>query len=382
MKIGINIQSVLKTGKSGVGFYQHELMRALLRSDSENEYFLNYFDLGNKFQKLASSYLTPNSKLDVCTWFGARAYQALWSIVPVPYKIFFKTKPDVSVFFNYYLPSFPCGKKVLVVYDTVIKDYPETVRFRTKMMLSMNLGRSIRNADRIITISQFSKNQIIKHFGIDSQKITVIPCAADIHKFHPISLEDEEKQSVRSKYGIQKDFYLYLGNLEPRKNIPRLIDAYAKAKKQQADIPLMVISGGKGWLYKEIFKKVEELSLQNDVIFTGYVDDGDVPLLMNIAKAFCFPSLYEGFGMPPLEAMASGTPVIVSNVSSLPEVVGDCGISVNPYNVDEIASALIHALDETVQAEQRKLGIERAKFFSWDRSAAVLKKTLEDLYDE
>lgn len=379
MKIAVNIQPMLHSGKSGIGFYELELLKALTDYDKKDSFILQYFDLKRKQGNLDAQFSEKSVSLRPCRWFNATLYQLMWTFLPVPYTLFFKDRPDVTMFFNYFLPPFARGKKLLVVHDTVIKDYPETMSFKTRTALRLTLKRSIKRADKIITVSQFSKGQIVKHFGVAPEDILVIPCAADEKRFYPIADRDGVRKKVCPKYGIDEKYFLYLGNLEPRKNITRLIEAYSIAVKKKSDLPLLVIAGGKSWQYKEIFDKVKSIGLSGKVIFTGYVDDSDVVLLMNGAEAFCFPSLYEGFGMPPLEAMACGTPVIVSNTASLPEVVGGCGISVDPYNVSEISDALIKMTDATFNNEQRIAGIERAKTFSWKKSAELLTAELEGL---
>ena len=379
MKIGVNIQPMLHSGKSGIGFYEQELLNALFDADERDSFLLQYFDPRKRQGDPAARFGKSNVSSEPCKWFSATLYQLLWTVLPIPYRAFFKSRPDVTMFFNYYLPPLAAGKKVLVVYDTVIKDHPETMSFKTRTMLKLTLKRSIKRADRIITISEFSKGQIIKHFGVAPEDILIIPCAADGRKFCPVPHRDGAREKVCPKYGISGRYYLYLGNLEPRKNISGLVEAYGKALQKCSDLPLLAIAGGRGWQYDEIFDRVKSLGLSEKVIFTGYVDDDDVPLLINGAEAFCFPSFYEGFGMPPLEAMSCGVPVIVSKTSSLPEVVGDCGISVDPYNVQEIADALIRMTDKKFCEEQRKAGIERAKTFSWEKSAALLKGLLEEL---
>lgn len=379
MKIAVNIQPMLHSGRSGIGFYEQELLDALIDGDKSDSFTLQYFDPKHLHDNIAEKYGRSNITDEPCKWFSSTLYHLIWSFLPVPYTLFFKSRPDVSLFFNYYLPPFVRGKKVLVVYDTVIKDYPGTMSFRTRLMLSLTLKRSIKRADKIITISQFSKGQIIKHFDAAPEDILIIPCAADGRKFCPVPHRDGAREKVCPKYGISGRYYLYLGNLEPRKNISGLVEAYKKALQKCPDLPLLAIAGGRGWQYDEIFDRVKSLGLSEKVIFTGYVDDDDVPLLINGAEAFCFPSFYEGFGMPPLEAMSCGVPVIVSKTSSLPEVVGDCGISVDPYNVQEIADALIRMTDKKFCEEQRKAGIERAKAFSWEKSAELLKGLLEEL---
>ena len=370
---------MLHSGKSGIGFYEQELLKALLASDGRDSFSLQYFDPRNRQGDPAARFGKENVSSEPCKWFSATLYQLMWTVLPVPYRLFFKSRPDATLFFNYYLPPFAGGKKLLAVYDTVVKDFPETMSFKTRTMLRLTLSRSVKRADRIITISEFSKGQIIKHFGVPPEKVVIIPCAADEKRFYPIADRGSARERVCPKYGIGGRYFLYLGNLEPRKNIIRLTEAYAEAAKRCPELPLLVIAGGKGWQYDGIFNRVIELGLSDRVVFTGYIDDDDVVFLMNGAEAFCFPSLYEGFGMPPLEAMACGVPVIVSDTSSLPEVVGDCGISVDPYNVTELSDALIRMTDRDFNEKQRAAGIERAKTFSWEKSAELLKGLLEEL---
>lgn len=377
MKISVNINPLLNANKSGIGYYQTELLKAMLKVDGENKYCFNSFRT-RKNDQLLPEWFPTDSEYEICSKMPISIYQLMCGFLPIPYSFVIKSESDVSLFFNFFLPPVIKGKKVLVVYDTVIKDFPDTVKGKNRLLLNLNLKRSIRQADLIITISQFSKQQIIRHYMVDERKIVVIPCAADISRFYTVE-NFAMPDNILQKYNIPEKYYLYLGTLEPRKNIPRLIEGYYKARKQDNNLPSLVIAGGKGWMYNDIFERVYELNLENYVIFTGYVDNNHVPDLMRGAKAFCFPSLYEGFGMPPLEAMACGVPVIVSDCSSLPEVVGDCGIKVNPYSVDEIASALIKANNEDFYNHQRKIGMNQVASFSWERSAIKLIKCLNEL---
>ena len=178
---------------------------------------------------------------------------------------------------------------------------------------------------------------------------------------------------VKDKYGIEKDYFLYIGTIEPRKNLERLILAYAKLQKEKKYVPQLVLAGAKGWRCKNIYEKVQRLNLRNRILFPGYVDQEDSPLLMCGAVAFVFPSLYEGFGMPPLEAMACGTPVIVSAVTALPEVVKDAGILVDPRSVKEICTAMKELLEnEAYRKELGLLGMRRAQKYTWQKSAEML----------
>lgn len=381
MKIAVNIQPMLHSGKSGIGFYEQELLNAFIAADKDDSFILQYFDPKHLHDKIAAKYGRNDITDESCKWFSSTLYHLIWAFLPVPYSLFFKSRPNVSMFFNYYLPPFARGKKVLAVYDTVIKDLPGTMSFKTRTMLNLTLKRSIKRADRLITISEFSKGQIVKHYGVSPDDIVVIPCAADRERFYPAADKAAVRSEVCPKYGINGKYFLYVGNLEPRKNITRLIEAYSKAleRSDRQAFPLLVLTGGKGWNYESIFGKATELGLSDKVIFTGYADDSDVPLLINGAEAFCFPSLYEGFGMPPLEAMSCAVPVIVSGTSSLPEVTGDCGLTVDPYNTDEIAEALIKMTDKSFSEQLGRKGYERSKLFSWESSAALLKKLAEEL---
>jgi glycosyltransferase involved in cell wall biosynthesis len=173
-------------------------------------------------------------------------------------------------------------------------------------------------------------------------------------------------------------YFLYIGTLEPRKNIQSIIRAY-KANEGRFKGVKLVIAGRKGWMYEEIFKLVREFRLQNDIYFPGYIEDGDVPLLYRGAEAFVFPSLYEGFGMPPLEAMACGVPVITSNTSSLPEVVGDAGLRINPKDIEQLSYAMVKILEDSeLRVNCVKKGLERAQNFTWENSA----KKVIDIYHE
>jgi glycosyltransferase involved in cell wall biosynthesis len=261
------------------------------------------------------------------------------------------------------------GKAIVTVHDMTIHRFPETVRAKTKYMLHSSLKKSLKRADAVMTISEFSKSELLQFYDYPPEKIQVIHCGVDPELYND-RVSEEAVINAKAKYGIAGEYQLYLGTLEPRKNIERLVEAYARRK---ANVPRLVLAGGRGWLYEGIFEKVRALNLENAVIFTGYVDDGDKAALYSGAEFFVFPSLYEGFGMPPLEAMACGTPVLTSNAASLPEVCGDCAVYIDPYSTEDIADAMEKLSGD---AELRKRlsaqGLEQAQKFSWDDSAGKL----------
>jgi len=248
--------------------------------------------------------------------------------------------------------------------------------------LNIIMERTCRRADMIVTVSEYSKKEIIKYLKINPQKIQVIPCGVDLERYTG-TCEEKDIVQARQTYKIPEEYFLYVGTLEPRKNIERLIEAYAQLVKCLEEAPALVIGGKKGWMYDQIFLLVKEYGIESRVFFTGYLDDAAVPLLMKGAVAFLFPSLYEGFGMPPLEAMACGVPVISSNAASLPEVVGDAGILIDPYNVKELSEAMERVLkDGEMRNMMRRKGLLQVQNYTWEKSAEKLKNLYHKMAEE
>ncbi len=382
MKIAFDIQPLLHTTKSGVGFHEDGLIRAMIEQFPKNQYYLEVFTKKERKKKLeiAKKYQKKKRKVKIqeCSWFSGTLYRLLFYFFAIPYRWFFREKAEITHFFNFCIPPGVYGKKVVTIHDMAFQRYPETVRFRTKQMLRLNLKRSIKRADAIIAVSEFTKKEILHFYKDSKDKIFVVPNGINCSVFHPNYSETEIEQA-KSSYGIFNEYFLYLGTLEPRKNLLRLIEAYFKLQEESKEkLPKLVLAGGKGWMYQEIFQFVEQLKQKENILFIGYVKDKDVPLLLNGAKVFCFPSLYEGFGMPILEAMACGTPVLTSNRSALAEVAGDAAIKVNPNSIEELKRGLscLH-----LNSELRKLyserGIKRAQNYTWNCSAKQLEKVYE-----
>jgi glycosyltransferase involved in cell wall biosynthesis len=311
--------------------------------------------------------------------FSGYIYRAASAFLPLPYSFFFGRKSDVTHFFNYIIPPLVRGKKVVTVHDMVYKAFPETVRGRTMLMLNLGLKSSMRRADVIVTDSEFSKSEIIKYFPKHRDKIRVVPCGVDTKKFRPCE-QPERIPEVKKSLGIEGEYFLYLGTIEPRKNLERVIAAYDIFAKRTENAPKLVLAGGKGWLDSGIYGKVEALGLTERVVFTKYVPSEDMNPLMCGALAFVFPSLYEGFGMPPLEAMACGVPVLTSAEASLPEVTGDCAVICDAYSPESIADGMTKLFtDPELRADLGRRGIERAKEFTWERSAKMLHEIYEEI---
>jgi glycosyltransferase involved in cell wall biosynthesis len=196
--------------------------------------------------------------------------------------------------------------------------------------------------------------------------VDVVYCGIDA-AFRPLT--EDQVAAFRSERSLPQRFILFVGTIEPRKNVARLIEAFADLRSAISDLRL-VIGGAKGWFYEDVFARVEELGLEDEVLFPGYLPASELPLWYNAAELFVYPSLYEGFGLPPLEAMACGTPVVTANTSSLPEVVGDAGLAVDPLDIEGLAEAMKQVLgDDSLQQEMKVRGLRRARGFSWAKTA-------------
>jgi glycosyltransferase involved in cell wall biosynthesis len=253
---------------------------------------------------------------------------------------------------------------VVTVHDLSFLDYPQNFRAMNRSYLRVLARRSVLRARRVIAVSQSTRDDLVKHYGLSPERIDVVYNGVDAG-FHPLSAG--EIDSFRARNGLPGQFILFVGTLEPRKNVVRLIEAYAHLA---GDRPHLVLVGGKGWLYQEVFERVEGLGISDRVHLVGYVPADELCLWYNAALMFVYPSLYEGFGLPPLEAMACGTPVITSTASSLPEVVGRAALLVDPTDVAALATAMARVLgDPGLRAEMRAAGLERAQHFSWQESA-------------
>lgn len=386
MRIAFDVGPLLNGNKTGIGFYEHEIVTELIQKKKQDKFYFQFFAFRNKEnkKKMLEKYISDNVEIDACEWFPGVLYRILMSFLYFPYHLFFKKNPDITHFVNFCIPPGVKGKKVVTIHDMTFKVYPETMRNKTKILLQLNIKKSIKRADKIIADSEFTKSEIQKYYNIETDKIAVVPCGIDFNVFHPDYMIDEIEQT-KQKYEIQGKYFLYLGTLEPRKNLKRLILAFAMfcKKQKQENCPNLVLAGGKGWKYEEIFLAAKECGVEHKIKFIGYVPDEDVPRLMSGADVFCFPSLYEGFGMPPLEAMACGVPVLTSNCSSLAEVVGDAAITVDPNSVEAIAGGMQRLWENPeLGAQLREKGLKQAQKYSWENAAEKLYDVYEELCRE
>lgn len=263
---------------------------------------------------------------------------------------------------------------VITIHDLAFLSFPQTFRRVNRTYLTWATRASARGAARILAVSEFTKREIVRLLGIAPERIVVTYDACD-SRFAPP--EPERLAAFRARKGLPDRFILFVSTLEPRKNIPTLLDAYARIAGA-TDAPLL-IGGGKGWLYEPIFARLEALGLGDRVRMVGFIDADELPLWYAAATVFTMPSLYEGFGMPLLEAMACGTPVVASSSSSLPEVVGDAGLLTPPTDADALGAAILRLLnDAELRADLRERGLRQARRFSWAETAERTLRAYED----
>lgn len=267
---------------------------------------------------------------------------------------------------------------VVTIYDLSFLHYPGAFRSWNRWYLSRFTALSARRARRVIAISENTKRDVVKMLGVPSEAVDVVYCGVD-EIFHP--LPAAEVTSFRRERALPDHYILFLGTLEPRKNVQMLIRAYAQWRRSEPTIPQLVVAGGKGWYYDQIFAEVERLGLTGEVIFPGYVAQEELPLWYNAADLFVYPSRFEGFGLPVLEAMACGTPVVTTNAASLPEVAGGAALLVSPHDEMQLIAAMRRALcDKTLREEMKTKGRTHAATFTWEstarRTAEVYKRAL------
>jgi len=378
MKIGIDAGPAFRLSKTGVGNYTYHLINHLLKNAPNDEYVLWYQ------VPLLTKYSIPEIFLDQPNVRVIKSrlpdrFFLLWARYCSKFS-FIDSMVNVDVFHATSVWGFPlrmAGKRVITVHDVTFLTTPDSYT-KGELNLIKIFTRSVQNADLVIADSSNTKKDLVELLMVPEDKIRVILLGVD-DSFHPID-DGDLIHSIREKYRLENDYILHVGTLQPRKNLVRLIEAFHQIQQNGSIDCQLVLAGGKGWMYDEIFQKVSVLGLESKVVFTDYISEEDLLVLMNGAAVFTLVSLYEGFGLPPLEAMACGTPVIVSNISSLPEVVGDAGILVNPYDVDEIARAIHEVLvNERLREEMRVKGLERAKQFSWEKTAKETLKAYEEV---
>ncbi len=376
MNIGLDGNEANVGARVGSGQYAASMLGEFAKVNNHN--FIVYL----KEKPLADlPKETANFKYKV---FGPKK---LWTQLALPLKLTFGSKPDIFFTLGHYGPRFSKIPYVVTIFDLSYIHYPNLFNKNDLYQLVNWSKYSIKKSKHIFAISESTKKDLVKNFKIDSSKISVTYMGYDQQTFKPQSKSAVDK--VKAKYKIIGDYIVFVGTLQPRKNIERLIEAFCNLllqSKTRTNEQLkiknlkLVIIGRKGWLYDSIFQKVKNLNLISSVIFTDYVPVKDLSALLSGSKLYVSPSLYEGFGIPVIEAQACGVPVVVSSTSSLPEIVGDSGILIDPESVDSIVNGIKKVLsNEKLSKELVTKGFTNIKRFSWQKCADETLKILESL---
>ena len=360
LRIAIDAHSV-GVGLGGNESYATNLIEALAEIDSQNQYTL---------------YVTKRAAVERYSnrWanFSVRRTAPHSPVIRIPLTLSLelRRRPVDVLHVQYTAPPLTPCPIVSTIHDLAFEHLPETFKRRSWMQLRLTVRSTAKRAAQIITLSDYSKRDIVKTYGINPDRICVTPAAA-APGFKPVS-DENELQRVRQTYGIESDYILSVGAIQPRKNLARLVAAYSRLRRAhpQGKLPTLVIVGKRAWLYGETLRTIEELELTSSVILTGYVPESDLPALYSGAVCFAYLSYFEGFGLPLVEAMKCGTPVVAGNRTSSPEVVGAAGMLVDPFQIDDIAAAIQRVIfDSDFRSDLKIKGLERARLFDWRETA-------------
>jgi len=370
MKIGIDARFYGPIGK-GLGRYTQKLIENLEITDHQNEYYIFLKKENWDHYKPKNS----NFKKVLANW----RWYTLAEQIFMPIKIN-KTKIDLMHFPHFNVPMFYSGNFVVTIHDLILTQYPTQrastlgpILYKLKhAAYSMVIKSAVRKAKKIITVSEYTKIELVKHFKVNSEKISVTYEAVDY-----IEHTDGNSQDILIKYGIKKPYLLYVGNAYPHKNLELMLKVFSEVKKAKPDYSLVLV-GKEDYFFSRLKAIAKEMDIATHVVFPGFVADQDLPIVYKQADLYVFPSLCEGFGLPALEAFSYGLPVVASNSSCLPEILGQAAYYFDPNSTDQIKQAIITLLDD--QKLRQKLinvGHERIKQFSWQKMA----ETTLDIYN-
>lgn len=371
MRIGIDA-TALPAQPVGVGNYIIQFVKALAKMDIDYELIVfaqkgkrDLFDIPND-ENLHWVIVPDKSPM----------YRLIWEQTTFP-RLVHRAEVDLLHSLHYTQPVRLGCPSIVTIHDMTFFLFPDLHTRSKRLFFPFAIRSSVRRADALIAISESTRQDSIRLLGVSPQKIFTTQLGIT-DEFRVVK-DNELLAKVRKKYDLPEEFVLYVGLVEPRKNIPFLIRAY-KSLADEGIKHNLVIVGRIGWMYQEVFKQIEELGLEGRVQFTGYLPQDDLPMVYNLASLFVYPTKYEGFGLPALEAMACGTPVVTTAISSLPEIVGDAGMLIPPGDEQALASAMAEVLhDSTLFNQLRTRGLQRSEHFTWERTAQQTLKVYQQV---
>ncbi|TSD02272.1 MAG: Uncharacterized protein Athens071425_65 [Parcubacteria group bacterium Athens0714_25] len=386
MKIGIDARCFSRGRVSGVEEYTMRILEELFSRDKKNKYVLFFNSWKKPVVDFGWTKKYPNVRLEIFRFPNKLINFLLW---------YFRW-PKIDRFLGgvdiFFMPNMifsavsKKAKTLLTVHDLSFEYYPETFSIVRRMWHGfINLRAIAEEANQIVAISQSTEEDLRGIYGVKKDKIKIIPSAVS-DKFFQMNRNDWKLIEVKEKYKLPFKFILFLGTIEPRKNISAIVTAYNQLREDSAEKfgeYKLVIAGVEGWKAKDIFRTIRMSKFRKDIILTGFIEDDDKPALYNLSSIFVYPSLFEGFGFPPLEAAKCGTPVIVSNNSSFPEIIGSGGIMIDPHKPDEICLAMREILaSRDLQENLRQKGLRQAMRFDWKQTAESFLKLIKKLETE
>ncbi len=375
MKIGFDSHA-LRPPFTGIGNYSWNLIKGLREIDATSDFtFFSYYLRGQDIRVPEH----PRNKIQVRRKLPWMLMQKAWMALGIPStERWFGDFDIVHGLFNFAPPS-RRSKRVITVYDVAFLKYPERFTPAHARHFDRSTGYSVRSCDAVIAISENTKRDIVDCYGISPSKVTATPLGIDLETFHPI-LDAQALEAGRKRFGLKGKVILYIGTLEPRKNLGVLLDAFDTLNAKYKGEFQLVLAGKQGHGMEALMPRLEKLVSAGLALVPGYVSQADAVLLYSLAEVFAYPSVYEGFGFPPLEAMASGCPVVTSNTSSLPEVVGTAGLTVDPLDPTALAEALLRIATEPELRQKLVMdGLSRAKEFTWARTARMTWELYQSL---
>lgn len=358
MQIGIDASRAVTESPTGTEFYSQRIIQALLELDSTHQFRLY-------------SHITPPADVFPGVDLRVIPFPRLWTHLRLSWEMA-RHPPDALFIPAHVLPIVRPRASLVTIHDLGYLYFPRAHPRLQRWYLDLSTRWSAHAATHILAVSKATKSDLVSHYGTHPAKITVIPHGRD-EALAPVR-NTSQIEEIKTQYGIVGDYFLYLGTLHPRKNLSRIIDAFADLNSNTR----LVLAGKQGWQYDDLYRRVRRLGLEGRVVFPGYVADGDKAALFSGAVAFVFPSLYEGFGLPVLEAQACGCPVIASTTSSLPEVAGDAALMVDPQDTSAISAAMRRISSDTSLRETLiARGLSNVRRFSWEASARDVLTAIE-----
>jgi glycosyltransferase involved in cell wall biosynthesis len=378
MIVGFLADKIPYETRRGWGVYSYQLLKALLSIDTHNRYhcFYSFFRRGRRELILE----VPGANVKNIVWtIPGRLMEVLWERWPILAVEDVVGKIDLFHSPYEFLPRVKGARTVVTVHDVTFLQHPEHLEPGFVRSLTRRIYDIAERADRIITISENTKRELVSFTHVPQDRVVAIPAGVD-RRFRPVSEETTIAQTVQ-RYGISGPYILFVGAADEDKNLVRLAKAFAQVREEHKEVQL-VFAGKPEWGYTRLKQQLAELKVDKGLVFAGFVSNADLPVLYGGAEVLAIPSIHEGFGLPALEAMACGTPVLCSNTASLPEVVGDAGVLVNPYSVGEIAEGLRRLLSDTaLRASCIEKGLVRSRLHTWPAVAERVLAVYRDLVE-